>query len=150
MSKPFKLSFIVGLVVLGLGIIAIQVWHNSTDKLSSSARNALYTELLEMSGQLNRDLPRLLDRNTRFERAEAANYGMRFYYSLIKIDRYSHDIEDIQAQIEPQMLAAYCQGDALAFYREQADFVEFQYLDQSGQKLFRLRYTPEACAPASM
>lgn len=145
MSKPFKLSFLVGLIVLAIGLVAIQFWHSSHDKLSSSARNALYTELLEMSGQLNRDLPRLLDRQTRFERAEAANYGMRFYYSLIKIDRYTHDIDDIEAQVTPQMLREYCTGEALAYYREQADFVEFQYLDQSGQKLFRLRFTPAVC-----
>ncbi|RUO60239.1 hypothetical protein [Pseudidiomarina insulisalsae] len=146
MSVSFRKSLMVGAVVLLAGVILIFVWRTFSDDDSSRARNELYTELLSMSGQLNRDLPRLLDRQTRFDRAEVANYGMRFYYTLVRVDRFVHDEAELATQIEPQMRREYCHGEALAFYREEADFVEFQYLDQNGLKLFNFRFTPGDCA----
>ncbi|MDN7123762.1 hypothetical protein [Pseudidiomarina terrestris] len=145
MSATFKKSFIAGVVVLMLGSLASWLWHTNTQTDSSRQRNALYQDLLELSGKLNRDLPRLLDQQTRFDRAEVVNYGMRFYYTLIRIDRFVHDEEDIERQVRPNMLREYCQGEALAFYRENADFIEFRYLDQNELTLFTLRFTPEDC-----
>ncbi|MBG23484.1 MAG: hypothetical protein CMF22_08515 [Idiomarinaceae bacterium] len=145
MSLTFRKSLIVGAVVLIVGLIAIWWWHSAIDSQGSRQRNAQYTELLELSGQLNRDLPRLLDRQTRFERAEVVNYGMRFYYSLVSVDRFTHDEAALAEQVEPQLREAYCNDDNLAFYRERADFIEFQYLDQNELKIFHFRFSPDDC-----
>lgn len=145
MSFDFRKSLLAGVGVLVLGCSVIWWWQSDTGTLSSRERNAQYTELLELSGQLNRDLPRLLDRQTRFERAEVVNYGMRFYYSLVGVDRFVHDEEDLAQQIEPQLRGAYCNDENLAFYRERADFIEFQYLDQNELKLFHFRFSPADC-----
>lgn len=131
--------------MLLIGLIAIWWWQSTAGVKGSRERNAQYTELLELSAQLNRDLPRLLDEQTRFERAEVVNYGMRFYYTLVKVDRFNHDEDEIAKQIEPQMRNAYCQNENLAFYRDRADFIEFQYLDQNELKLFKFRFSPEIC-----
>lgn len=80
MSVTFK-SLVVAILVLIIGILASWLWHSTTQQDSSRQRNKLYQELLELSGKLNRDLPRLLDQQTRFDRAEVAGYGMRFYYA---------------------------------------------------------------------
>ncbi len=128
-----------------IGLIAIWWWQNIAQSDSSRNRNAQYTELLELSGQLNRDLPRLLDTQTRFERAEVVNYGMRFYYTLVGVDRFTHDEDAIAQQVEPQLRTAYCNDDKLEFYRERADFIEFQYLDQNDLKIFHFRFSPADC-----
>ncbi|CAB0150037.1 hypothetical protein PSI9734_00608 [Pseudidiomarina piscicola] len=145
MTPAFKKSLVAALTVLVIGSLASWLWHSNTQGDSSRQRNALYQELLELSGKLNRDLPRLLDEQTRFDRAEVADYGMRFYYTLIRIDRFVHDEADIERQVRPSMLREYCQGEALSYYRNEADFVEFRYLDQNELSLFRLRFTPEDC-----
>ena len=144
MSNNFRISLILGMVVLGASLLGLWLFKEP-DKNSSSARNQLYTDLLERSGIMNRDLPRLLDEQTRFERAEVANYGMRFIYTLISIDRFVHDEAAIEAEIYPHMLREYCQGEALAFYRQRADFVEFRYLDRNELGLFTLRFEPTDC-----
>lgn len=144
MSKSFRLSLILAAVVVLLAVLVFNLLQQS-DRTSSSARNQLYTDLLERSGIMNRDLPRLLDEQTRFERAEVVNYGMRFIYTLVRVDRFVHDEDAIEAGIYPQMLREYCQGEALAFYRERADFVEFRYLDQNELGLFTLRFEPNDC-----
>ncbi|KFZ29794.1 hypothetical protein IDAT_01480 [Pseudidiomarina atlantica] len=144
MSKSFRLSLILAAVVVLLAVLVFNLLQQS-DRTSSSARNQLYTDLLERSGIMNRDLPRLLDEQTRFERAEVVNYGMRFIYTLVRVDRFVHDEDAIEAEIYPQMLREYCQGEALAFYRERADFVEFRYLDQNELGLFTLRFEPNDC-----
>ncbi|MGQ4275832.1 hypothetical protein ACQ5ES_02070 [Pseudidiomarina sp. E22-M8] len=145
MSVTFKKSLVAAFVVLIIGSLASWLWHSAAQKNSSKQRNALYQELLELSGKLNRDLPRLLDKQTRFDRAEVVNYGMRFYYTLIRVDRFVHDENDFEQQVKPAMLHEYCTGEALKFYREEADFVEFRYLDQNELNLFTLRFTPEDC-----
>lgn len=145
MSLTFRKSLITGIIVFMIGLIAIWWWQNIAQSDSSRNRNAQYTELLELSGQLNRDLPRLLDTQTRFERAEVVNYGMRFYYSLVAVDRFTHDEDAIAQQVEPQLRTAYCNDDTLAFYRERADFIEFQYLDQNELKIFHFRFSPADC-----
>ncbi|WP_411358373.1 hypothetical protein [Pseudidiomarina salilacus] len=144
MSKSFRLSLILAASVVLFALLAFMLLQEP-DRNNSSARNQLYTDLLERSGIMNRDLPRLLDEQTRFERAEVANYGMRFIYTLVRIDRFVHDEDAIEAEIYPQMLREYCQGEALAFYRERADFVEFRYLDQNELGLFTLRFEPNDC-----
>ena len=144
MSKSFRLSLILAASVVLFALLAFMLLQEP-DRNNSSARNQLYTDLLERSGIMNRDLPRLLDEQTRFERAEVANYGMRFIYTLVRIDRFVHDEAAIEAEIYPQMLREYCQGEALAFYRERADFVEFRYLDQNELGLFTLRFEPNDC-----
>lgn len=144
MSKSFRLSLIFAAVVALLAVLGVSLLQEP-DRTSSSARNQLYTDLLERSGIMNRDLPRLLDEQTRFERAEVVNYGMRFIYTLVRVDRFVHDEDAIEAEIYPQMLREYCQGEALAFYRERADFVEFRYLDQNELGLFTLRFEPNDC-----
>ena len=144
MSKSFRLSLILAASVVLLAILVFMLLQEP-NRNNSSARNQLYTDLLERSGIMNRDLPRLLDEQTRFERAEVVNYGMRFIYTLVRVDRFVHDEDAIEAEIYPQMLREYCQGEALAFYRERADFVEFRYLDQNELGLFTLRYEPNDC-----
>lgn len=145
MSFTFRKSLIAAAVVLVVGSIASWWWHSAANPNGSRERNAQYTELLELSGQLNRDLPRLLDNQTRFERAEVVNYGMRFYYSLVGVDRFTHDEKDIERQVRPQLLQAYCNDENLAFYRERADFIEFQYLDQNQLKIFHFRFSSDDC-----
>ena len=144
MSKSFRLSLILAASVVLFALLAFMLLQEP-DRNNSSARNQLYTDLLERSGIMNRYLPRLLDEQTRLERAEVANYGMRFIYTLVRIDRFVHDEDAIEAEIYPQMLREYCQGEALAFYRERADFVEFRYLDQNELGLFTLRFEPNDC-----
>lgn len=65
--------------------------------------------------------------------------------TLIRVDRFVHDENDFEQQVRPTMLREYCTGEALEFYREEADFVEFRYLDQNELNLFTLRFTPEDC-----
>lgn len=144
MSKSFRLSLILAASVVLLAILVFMLLQEP-NRNNSSARNQLFTDLLERSGIMNRDLPRLLDEQTRFERAEVVNYGMRFIYTLVRVDRFVHDEDAIEAEIYPQMLREYCQGEALAFYRERADFVEFRYLDQNELGLFTLRFEPNDC-----
>lgn len=138
-----RLTTAVSALVIGLLLIWLfQQWQQGS---AVKNRNQLYQELLERSGKLNRDLPKLLDKQTRFERAEVANYGMRFIYSLIAVDKYGNDIDSIRDQLEGPMQRHYCTSDALAFYRKHADFAEFRYLDQSDNFLFNLRFTPADC-----
>ncbi|WP_369744129.1 hypothetical protein AB8S08_06105 [Pseudidiomarina sp. PP-1MA] len=146
MSTSFKRQLLLGLLVLAIALIGMIVQRQWQATDSTKNRNYLYQQLLERSGQLNRDLPKLLDRQTRFERAEVVHYGMRFIYSLVGIDKYSHDEANIKQQLEPAMLRQYCQHDSLAFYREHADFLEIRYLDQNDQSLFTLRFVPTDCS----
>lgn len=145
MSTDFKYQIKVGLIVLAVGVAIIVGWQYLGKTSQVKERNQLYQELIQFSGQLNRDLPKLLDRQTRFERAEVVNYGMRFIYTMVQVDRFQQDVENLQAQIEPQMLQQYCQGESLAFYREYADFIEFRYLDKNELVLFSLRFKPNDC-----
>ncbi|MDX1705480.1 hypothetical protein [Pseudidiomarina sp.] len=142
-SAKKRLITAVTALVIGLLLIWLfQLWQQGS---AVKNRNQLYQELLERSGVLNRDLPKLLDEHTRFERAEVANYGMRFVYSLIGIDKYRNDVAGIQAQVEGPMQHHFCNSESLAFYRNHADFVEFRYLDMNDASLFTLRFTPADC-----
>ncbi len=145
MTNSFKRQLLLAFIVLTSGVLLVWAYSQWDQSQSTKNRNNLYVELLERSGQLNRDLPKLLDEGTRFERAEVVNYGMRFIYKLVRVNRHRHHVEDIQSQLEASMLRHYCQHDSLAYYRNQADFVEFQYLDMNEAKLFVLRFEPADC-----
>jgi hypothetical protein len=145
MTISTKRQLLIGfsaVIVVSIAIIIAVQWGAVG---STKNRNHLYQELLERSGQLNRDLPKLLDRQTRFEQAEVSNYGMRFVYSLVGVDRYQHDVESVREQLEPAMRSAFCSSDSLRYYRENADFLEIRYLDRNEAKLFELRFTADDC-----
>lgn len=145
MTSAFKRQLLLGLSVLVLGIFSIWLFNSGHLGTGAKNRNQLYQELLERSGKLNRDLPKLLDRQTRFERAEVLDYGMRFIYTLVGVDKYQHDESSIRAQLEPAMRQAFCQADSLAFYRTEAEFLVIRYLDQNEATLFELRFTANDC-----
>lgn len=145
MTNSFKRQLLIGLCVLIVGLMGIAIYAQWSGADSTKNRNQLYQALLEQSGKLNRDLPKLLDTQTRFERAEVSQYGMRFIYSLVGVDRYQHDIDNVRGQIEPAMLRAFCTHDSLRFYRERADFLEIRYLDRNEAKLFEIRFAATDC-----
>lgn len=145
MTNRFKRQLLIGFSVLFTGVAGIVLFSQIAQTNTTKNRNDLYQELLERSGKLNRDLPKLLDRQTRFERAEVINYGMRFVYSLVGVDKYQHNVEDIRQQLQPAMLQQFCQSEALKYYREQAEFLLIRYLDRSEALLFELRFTTDQC-----
>lgn len=145
MTKGFKRQLIAAFSVLVVGLLIIIGYRNIGLDSSTKNRNELYQQLLERSGQLNRDLPKLLDTQTRFERAEVVDYGMRFIYTLVGVDKYRHDEDAIKAQLQGAMQHAFCSADSLAFYRERADFLVIRYLDQNEATLFELRFVAADC-----
>lgn len=145
MTNGFKRQLIWAIGVLLIGIIAIWGYHSMGQSNSAKNRNQLYQELLERSGKLNRDLPKLLDTQTRFERAEVVNYGMRFIYTLVGVDKYQHDEDEIRQQLYTPMLQAYCTSESLAFYRDAAEALTIRYLDQNEATLFELRFVADDC-----
>lgn len=146
MTKGFKRQLIAAFCVLLVGLLIIALYRNFGLEGSTKNRNQLYQQLLERSGQLNRDLPKLLDTQTRFERAEVVDYGMRFIYTLVGVDKYRHDEDAIKAQLQGAMQQAFCSADSLAFYREHADFLVIRYLDQNEATLFELRFVAADCS----
>lgn len=145
MKREFKDQLRWGVVILLIGSFAIAAFFQWQHNQPSRNSNALYIALLERSGQLNRDLPKLLDRQTKFERAEVVDYGMRFVYTLINVDKYQQDIDDLEQQVQPQLLRQFCTSDTMELYREQADFFEIRYLDRGGENLFTLRFQRHQC-----
>lgn len=147
-TNRFSKQLIWASAVLVLGITLMLGWNYWQTSQPGRDRNQLYVELLERSGQFNRDLPKLLDQQTRFERAEVVNYGMRFVYALIAVDRFQHDINSVQQQVEPFMLNSFCTAKSMQFYRQQAEFVEYLYQDRNNMNLFTLRFTRADCDSA--
>ena len=62
MFTSFKRQLLLGLLVLAIALIGMIVQRQWQATDSTKNRNYLYQQLLERSGQLNRDLPKLLDR----------------------------------------------------------------------------------------
>jgi hypothetical protein len=146
MNTPsFRQQLLWGVVVITASLAAATLWNYWHDGQASRDRNQLYVDLLERSGQLNRDLPKLLDQQTRFERAEVVNYGMRFVYALVAVDRFQHHAEGLREQVEPFLLNSFCSAKSMQFYRQQAEFVEYLYQDRNNMNLFTLRFTPTDC-----
>ena len=143
--SSFSQQLMVALLVLVVSVAAMLMWNYWQGSQGSRDRNQLYVDLLERSGQLNRDLPKLLDQQTRFERAEVVNYGMRFVYALIAVDRFQHDIATVREQVEPFLRNSFCSAKSMQFYRHQADFVEYLYQDRNNMNLFTLRFTSADC-----
>lgn len=139
-----KQVVIAGCVV---ALLALTVYLlESTETSTRLPEHKVRLELTERAGEFNRTLPRLLDEHTKFQYAEADHLGMRFVYSLIQVDRLSHDSDDLKRQIRPQIEQQYCQNDAFEFYRRHAQFFEIVYRDQNDQFLFTLRFDPSSCS----
>lgn len=139
-----KQVVIAGCVV---ALLALTVYLlESTETSTRLPEHKVRLELTERAGEFNRTLPRLLDEHTKFQYAEADHLGMRFVYSLIQVERLSHDIDALREQIEPQIKQQYCQSEAFEFYRKHARFFEIVYRDQNDQFLFTLRFDGTNCS----
>jgi hypothetical protein len=144
-STSFTQQLLWGVLVISLSVAAVSLWNYWHAGQAKRDRNELYIDLLERSGQLNRDLPKLLDQQTRFERAEVVNYGMRFVYALVAVERFVHDIDAVRTQVEPFLRNSYCTSKSMRFYRQQAEFVEYLHQDRNNMNLFTLRFTSADC-----
>ena len=143
--SQFRTQLLLGVLVVVVVSVFAAGWNYWQQSQGSRDRNQLYVDLLERSGQLNRDLPKLLDRQTRFERAEVVNYGMRFVYALVAVDRFQNDSNALRQQVEPFLLTSFCTAKSMRFYRQEAEFVEYLYLDRNNMHLFTLRFSANDC-----
>jgi hypothetical protein len=138
-KRKLTMAQIIGLVV-GL-IIAVNV-PTLTQKFFFK-KPSIDKALVEMSSEINKSLPMMIDANTRLDNVTALfDKTVLYNYTLIGLEPASMDTVLVKQILEPQILNTAKTNPDMKYFRENDVTMKYCYRDEYGNYLFSLVITP--------
>ena len=105
-------------------------------------RNIFDKKLIETANQLNRNLPLLLDSETRLDSTMALpDKKFTYFYTLINYSTEEIDIEILKENLEPNILNNIKTSTDLKKFRENKVTMVYLYRDKNGNEILKLEYS---------
>ena len=133
--KNWLLPGIMGIIILlSVGYYAL----SGPSKLSNG-------QILEKASEINKQLPRRIDANLYWDRANAEARQFNFYYSLAELAKEEIDIGSFK-QKQTQVLERFSCSDpqSLSLLQGEAQ-INYIYRDKDGELITQILITPAHC-----
>lgn len=144
----------VGLLVIGLiGIVAAialpayQDYVNKNKAVEAAAQQEadLNRLLLESATTINRDLPKMLDAETRFDSTSGEGRRFTYYYTLIAASVDEIDKAYFESVMKPKLVSGVCSSEEMKALIGNSIPVIFAYRDRDGKDFIQLAVETERC-----
>jgi hypothetical protein len=139
------------MLVGGLSLLRYYEHHRLEQRQAANASNPSFAEkqLRDAAEEVNKDAPRMVDAQTRLDRAEV-DFGMTFTYeytlmNLHKLELGSARVEQFQREVRRRLRVSACEENKLAGLLQMASAVRFVYRDRDGLELATVAITRSDC-----
>jgi len=149
-SKKVSLGLTIGLIAGGLiiglmigfvvGIISTYFYLENPQIKSTSPNKTL----MEAAGNANRNLPIMLDSETRLDSMMPTdNKTFRSTYTLVNMETGKVDTTAMKSRVEPYIINTVKTSPEMESQRQQEITFVFYYKDKNGNYLFSIVVTPD-------
>lgn len=109
-----------------------------------SPNRALHQKLVEMSQEINRSVPVMLDLYTRFDGASVTQDNVfQYRYSLLHTTNPDSLFKTRVCEIRENMIREFSSNPQLGIFKENRVVVSYCYFDEKGDTIQTLQITPE-------
>jgi len=140
LGKAFNVvGFIVAIVVAG---IVGKVFKTSTPGGSNAKIDRL---LMKASNTLNKNLPIMVDRETRLDSTIGLNRTFQFNYTLVNISADQITAEKIEKHLRRKIVRKFCSSKKMKPFIKHNVSLSYTYFGKHGTEITTIEVTPSEC-----
>jgi hypothetical protein len=126
------------------GIVGAIVAYAVVSNLQLGSGAHLDKALFNMANELNKNLPMMVDRDTRWD-SSGAEPGNKFIYiyTVVNHTKEEADVPALEKALRPQLIANYKTNDQMKYFREHNVELHYQYKDKNGEFVFEIVVSPK-------
>ena len=100
--------------------------------------------MIEMSSELNKSLPYMLDANTRLDNTIVLPKNtFQYNYTLVNIEKETADTKEMKKILEPNIINNIKSNPEMEYFRKREVTLKYYYYDNYGVFLFNISVTPD-------
>jgi hypothetical protein len=126
------------------GIIGAVVAYAVVSHLQFGSGAHFDKALFNTANELNKNLPMMGDRDTRWD-STGAEPGNKFIYiyTLVNHTKDEMDVPTLEKALRPKIIAGYKTSDQMKSFREHNVELHYQYKDKTGEFVFEIVVSPK-------
>ena len=148
MKKIWQALGAIGVVVVVVfaGGIGKLVGSSTSERFFEGKREAeLNSVLMRAASELNKNLPMMIDSETRFDSSVGINKQFRYNYTLINYAAEDLDPSAIQSTMEPKLKNTVCTTKEMEVFVKNNVPVTYAYHGKNGTQVAVITVQPSAC-----
>lgn len=144
------LGIVILIAVTALaGVIGEEIaneYFNQKDKVVVKQGKGLSDKLLmEISNKINKNLPMMIDKNTRIDSTLGFNNKLTYRYTLVNLVKKDLDIETWKRDVLPMLKNSVCTSEDLKIFFIDGVTIVYSYSDKKGRFLSKFLFNPPDC-----
>ena len=142
------------LAALGaIGVFALVMigWKLVLPLFSAKALARTPQGLAKVAAQANKDLPKMVDNETRLVRIDSTGLTLVYHYEMPNVSASGLDLPVFHETLLPQVRSKTCaQQEVRSMFLDNGDTLRYEYVDRDGVRLTSFDLTQEDCTKLGM
>ena len=118
------------------------VSEEGRDKLMSMA-------LTRAAEKFNKDMPMMLNDETRADSVESEGTELIYNQTLMKISSWNVDVDSIRGAFEDSIVSSVCGAEEMEFFLESGVTISFAYYGNDSNRIFKISVDKPTCESAA-
>ncbi|MEZ8577528.1 DUF2569 domain-containing protein [Vibrio splendidus] len=102
-------------------------------------------KLVQVANEANRDLPKMLDAETKLDAVYTESNNLQYRYSLVNYSATDIDVNALQQNIRPNLVKSACTNSATVGFMQEGVSVSYTYFDKLGSRITSIDITYSDC-----
>jgi len=133
------ITIVLGIAMVGYGAKLSLEFFNEKQPISIEAR------LIEDAEQKNKELPVMIDKNTRFESIYATGKVMNYKYVLVNVEANQVDKAILHNSIKETLISKMCSNETAKYFFDFGVSSLFHYYGNDGSLITLVDFTKNDC-----
>jgi hypothetical protein len=135
-----KINYKVVVITVIAAVIGSMVGRYLMDQFGKS-KNIFDKELVEATSEINKNLPIMVDSETRLDSLMALpDNAIQYFYTLVNYSKDEINIEDFKNELSPMVLNNIKTNSDLKSFKDNKITMIYSYRDKNNNELFKLKY----------
>jgi ribosomal protein L37AE/L43A len=117
----------IGIVIIGIVIISLSYWSQSEDIKNTKLT---YSDMQEIVSDMNKDLPEMMDSDTRLDNVIAGEDSLTYNYTLINYLKGDFEFNEIKNSLKEGIVKGICTSSDMEIYVNNNTTFYYQYFDK--------------------
>ncbi|GAD90716.1 hypothetical protein VHA01S_054_00100 [Vibrio halioticoli NBRC 102217] len=152
MKSLWKALGVLGVIVITIfaGGIGKVIGKLETDNFFDGEHDAqIESGLKQISEEVNKQLPMMIDAETRLDTTFAIKRKVVYKYTLVKYEAKDIDSSIFQNNMWPQLINNYCTSKEMSFFVKNNIEATYSYYGKNGKQLSNIKIDNSQCKSSS-
>lgn len=145
--KEDEVTFICFVLLILIIILSSEFFFKRMHYGKVSAKDAelVNKKLLAISNQTNKNLPVMIDRDTRLDSTSAIEDGFVYSYTIMNYSSEDINSEELSSNIRPQLFNRICTNSSMKVFRDLKAKIVYKYYDKTGNYITDISVDTKKC-----